>query len=73
MLRQLKTWCGGRSLAEKETENKELKEKVEALEGWISTADREVEAAKREVPETNEKMSYYTSDGKYCYRDVLLI
>nr|GMD82134.1 serine/arginine repetitive matrix protein 2-like [Ipomoea batatas] len=46
------------SLAAKD---KELTEKVQALEGRIASAEREVEAAKRETAEMNEKMSSYAN------------
>nr|GMC86862.1 serine/arginine repetitive matrix protein 2-like [Ipomoea batatas] len=54
------------SLAAKD---KELKEKVQALEGRVAQAEQEVEAAKREAAEMNEKMSDYTNLSGFLYRD----
>nr|GMD68290.1 serine/arginine repetitive matrix protein 2-like [Ipomoea batatas] len=54
------------SLAAKD---KELNEKVQALEGCVAQAEQEVEAAKREAAEMNEKMSNYTNLSGFLCRD----
>nr|GMC88057.1 serine/arginine repetitive matrix protein 2-like [Ipomoea batatas] len=48
---------------------KELNEKVQALEGRVARAEQEVEAAKREAAEMNEKMSNYTNLSGFLCRD----
>nr|GLL27457.1 uncharacterized protein LOC109184184 [Ipomoea trifida] len=54
------------SLAAKD---KELTEKVQALEARIASAEQEVEAAKRETAEMNEKMSSYANLSGFLCRD----
>nr|GMD39563.1 serine/arginine repetitive matrix protein 2-like [Ipomoea batatas] len=54
------------SLAAKD---KELNEKVQALEARIASAELEVEAAKRETAEMNEKMSSYANLSGFLCRD----
>nr|GMC82122.1 serine/arginine repetitive matrix protein 2-like [Ipomoea batatas] len=54
------------SLAAKD---KELTEKVQALEARIASAEHEVEAAKRETAEMNEKMSSYANLSGFLCRD----
>nr|GLL17174.1 uncharacterized protein LOC109184184 [Ipomoea trifida] len=54
------------SLAAKD---KELTEKVQALEARIASAELEVEAAKRETAEMNEKMSSYANLSGFLCRD----
>nr|GLL20082.1 uncharacterized protein LOC109184184 [Ipomoea trifida] len=54
------------SLAAKD---KELTEKVQALEARIASAELEVEAAKRETAEMNERMSSYANLSGFLCRD----
>nr|GMC74456.1 serine/arginine repetitive matrix protein 2-like [Ipomoea batatas] len=54
------------SLAAKD---KELTEKVQALEARIASAELEVEAAKRETAEMNDKMSSYANLSGFLCRD----
>nr|GLL19423.1 uncharacterized protein LOC109184184 [Ipomoea trifida] len=54
------------SLAAKD---KELTEKVQALEAQIASAKKEVEAAKRETAEMNEKMSSYANLSGFLCRN----
>nr|GMC71357.1 uncharacterized protein LOC109184184 [Ipomoea batatas] len=51
------------------TKDKELTEKVQALEARIASAELEVEAAKRETAEMNEKMSSYANLSGFLCRD----